>query len=118
MTFNIADRVKETATTTGTGTFTLLGAAPGFQSFTAIGNNNSTYYTIVNRNTGEWEVGIGTYISAGPSLFRDEILSSSNSGLAVDFAAGTKDVFVDYPAGPAIQAIDSAPIVRLLLMGT
>jgi len=118
MPFIVADRVKETTTTTGTGTLTLLGAEPGFQAFTAIGDGNSTYYTVVNRSNGEWEVGIGTYTASGTLFSRDTVLSSSNSGSAVDFAAGTKDVFVDYPANPAIQAIDSVPIVRLLLMGT
>jgi len=94
----VKDRVKETTTTTGTGTVTLLGAAAGFQSFSAIGNGNVTYYAIVGQSTAEWEVGIGTYTSSGTTLSRDTILASSNSGSAVNFSAGTKDVFVTYPA--------------------
>ena len=94
----VKDRVKETTTTTGTGTVTLLGAASGFQSFSAIGNGNVTYYAIVGQTSAEWEVGIGTYTSSGTTLSRDTILASSNSGSAVNFSAGTKDVFVTYPA--------------------
>lgn len=98
MAFLAADRVRETSATTGTGTLTLLGAVTGYQSFsTAIGSGNTTYYTISNQNANEWEVGIGT-VGSG-TLARTSILSSSNSGYAVDFTAGTKDVFVTYPAG-------------------
>lgn len=98
MAFVVADRVKETTTTTGTGTITLAGAATGFQSFSAIGDGNNTFYTIAGQGTPEWEVGIGTYTSSGTTLSRDQVFSSSNSGAAVDFSAGTKDVFVTYPA--------------------
>jgi hypothetical protein len=94
----IADRVKETTTTTGTGTVTLLGASTGFQSFAVIGNGNTTYYTIAGQGTSEWEVGVGTYTSSGTTLALTTILASSNSGSAVNFSAGTKDVFVTYPA--------------------
>ena len=98
----IKDRVKETSTMTGTGTLTLAGAATGFQSFAAIGDGNTTFYTIALVSSNEWEVGIGTYTSSGTTLSRDTILSSSNSGNAVDFSAGTKDVFVTYPSERAI----------------
>jgi hypothetical protein len=97
----LADRVKETTTTTGTGTVTLLGASTGFQSFAVIGNANTTYYTIAGQTTSEWEVGIGTYTSSGTTLARTTVLSSSNSGSAVNFSAGTKDVFVTYPSSKA-----------------
>ena len=98
----LADRVKETTTTTGTGTVTLLGASTGFQSFAAVGNGNTTYYTIAGQTTSEWEVGIGTYTSAGTTLSRDTVLASSNAGSLVTFSAGTKDVFVTYPAGRSV----------------
>jgi hypothetical protein len=98
MAFVVADRVKETTTTTGTGTVTLLGASTGFQSFAAIGNGNTTYYTIAAQSGTEWEVGIGTYTSSGTTLARTTVFSSSNSGSLVNFSAGTKDVFVTYPA--------------------
>lgn len=91
----VKDRVKETTTTTGTGTLTLAGASTGYQSFAAIGNGNTTYYTIVGGS--QWEVGIGTYTSSGTTLSRDTILSSS-TGSKLDLAAGTKDVFVTYPS--------------------
>lgn len=94
----VKDRVKETTTTTGTGTLTLAGAVTGFQSFSVIGNGNTTYYAIVDSVNGTWEVGVGTYTSSGTTLSRDTIFESSNSGSAVPFAAGTKDVFVTYPA--------------------
>lgn len=98
----LKDRVKETTTTTGTGTITLLGAETGYQSFSAIGDGNTTFYTIALQNGSEWEVGIGTYTSSGTTLSRDTVLSSSNSGSLVDFAAGTKDVFVTYPSERAL----------------
>jgi hypothetical protein len=98
MAFVVADRVKETTTTTGTGTVTLLGASAGFQSFAAIGDTNTTYYTIAAQTGTEWEVGIGTYTSSGTTLARTTVFSSSNSGSLVNFSAGSKDVFVAYPA--------------------
>ena len=94
----VADRVKETTTTTGTGTVTLAGASTGYQSFAAVGDGNSTYYCIAGQGTSEWEVGIGTYTASGTTLSRDTILSSSNSGSAVNFSSGDKDVFVTFPA--------------------
>lgn len=102
MAFVLADRVRETTTTTGTGTVTLAGAVTGFQTFAAIGNGNTTYYTIAGQGTSEWEVGIGTYTSAGTTLARNTVLASSNAGALVNFSAGTKDVFCDYPAGRAV----------------
>jgi hypothetical protein len=98
----LADRVKETTTTTGTGIVTLAGASSGFQSFAAVGNGNQTYYTIAGQGTAEWEVGIGTYTSSGTTLSRTTVLASSNSGSLVTFSAGTKDVFVTYPAGKSV----------------
>ena len=98
----LADRVRETTTTAGTGTVTLAGAVTGFQSFSVIGNGNITYYTIAGQGTSEWEVGVGTYTSSGTTLSRDTVLASSNSGSLVNFSAGTKDVFVTYPAGRSV----------------
>ena len=94
----VADRVKETTTTTGTGTVTLAGASTGYQSFAAVGDGNSTYYCIAGQGTDEWEVGVGTYTASGTTLSRTTILASSNSGSAVNFSAGSKDVFVTFPA--------------------
>jgi len=98
----VKDRVRETTTTTGTGTVTLGGAVSGFQSFSVIGNANTTYYTIVDAIAGSWEVGIGTYTSSGTTLARDTVLESSNAGSLVNFAVGTKDVFVTYPAEQSV----------------
>ena len=103
MAFVLADRVKETTTTTGTGTITLAGAVTGYQTFSAgIGANNTCYYTISNPGVAEWEVGIGTVGSPATTLARTTILASSNAGSAVNFSAGTKDVWGDYPAGKAV----------------
>ena len=102
MAFVLRDRVKETTSSTGTGSVTLAGAATGFQSFSVIGNGNTTYYAIVG--TTEWEVGIGTYTSSGTTLSRDTVLESSNGGSLVNFSAGTKDVFVTYPGERAVYA--------------
>ena len=98
----LADRVRETSTTTGTGTLTLGGAVTSYQSFAVVGDANTTYYTIVNQNAAEWEVGIGTYTASGTTLARTTVLSSSNAGSLVNFSAGTKDVWGDYPAGKAV----------------
>ena len=98
------DRVKETSTSTGTGTINLAGAVSGFEGFvSAIGNSNTTYYAIAHQSANEWEVGIGTITDATPdTLARTTVLSSSNSDSAVNFTAGTKDVFCTYPAGKAV----------------
>jgi len=101
----LADRVKETTTTTGTGTVTLLGASTGYQSFSVVGNANTTYYTIAGQTTSEWEVGIGTYTLVGTLLARTTVLanSSATQPSALSFSAGTKDVFVTYPAGRSVS---------------
>ena len=100
----INDRVKETSTTTGTGTFSLAGAATGFETFVAgIATGNTTYYAIFNQGTTEWEVGLGTVTDATPdTLSRTTIYSSSNSDSLVDFAGGTKDVFCTLPASRTV----------------
>ena len=98
----INDRVKETSTTTGTGTLNLAGAATGFDTFVSgIGDTNTTYYCIFNQGTTEWEVGLGT-LSTSTNLQRTTIITSSNSDNVVDFAAGTKDVFCTLPASKAM----------------
>lgn len=105
MAFVLADRVQETTTSTGTGTITLAGAATGFQSFAVIGDGNTTFYTIADQTGSDWEVGIGTYTSSGTTLSRTTVLSSSNSGSLVNFGAGTKNVFVTYPAGRSVYGL-------------
>ena len=104
MAFVVNDRVKETSTTTGTGTLSLAGAVSGFQTFVAgIGNSNVTYYAIVNDSGTEFEIGIGTVTDASPdTLSRTTILESSNSDSAVDFSSGTKTVFCTLPASKAV----------------
>jgi len=93
------DRVKETTTTTGTGTITLAGAVSGFQAFSEIGDGNTTYYTIVSGT--DWEVGIGTYTLSGTTLSRDTILESSNAGSAISLT-GTSTVFCTYAAEKSV----------------
>ena len=109
MAFVINDRVKETTTSTGTGTINLAGVENGFEGFVSgIGTTNSTYYTI-SLPAGDWEVGIGTVTDASPdTLSRTTVISSSNSDNLVNFGAGTKDVFCTIPAKRTISPIMTA----------
>ena len=103
MTLIVNDRVKETTTTTGTGTITFAGAVTGFETFAAgIGNSNTTYYCITLPGSAEFEVGLGTLSGDSSTMARTSIISSSNSDSAVNFSAGTKDVFCTLPASKAI----------------
>lgn len=104
----LKDRVKETTTTTSTGTYTLAGAVTGYQAFSVVGDGNTTYYTVTDGTN--WEVGIGTYTLSGTTLSRDTILASSNSGNAVNWGAGTKDAFLTYPADRSVY-VDGPDIV-------
>ena len=113
----INDRVKETTTTTGTGAVSLGGAVTGFETFAAgVGNSNTTYYVIAHQTASEWEVGLGTLDGDSSDLTRTTVISSSNSDSAVDFAAGTKDVFCTIPASKLIfeDANNDATIGRNL----
>ena len=99
----INDRVKETTTTTGTGAVSLGGAVTGFETFAAgIGNSNTVYYCIAHQDQAEFEVGLGTLDGDSSDLTRTTVISSSNSDSAVDFSAGTKDVFCTLPASKLI----------------
>ena len=116
MAFILKDRVLETSSTTGTGSFTLSGAVTGFVTFSsAIGNTNTTYYTIENPNTTEWEVGVGT-VSAG-TISRDTVLASS-TGSKVNFTGGTKNVFCDYPATKSVYQDASGVVTVPSLVAT
>jgi hypothetical protein len=99
----INNRVRETTSTTGTGAVTLGGAVGGFQTFAAgIGNDNTTYYAISINTESEWEVGLGTLNSDSSTLTRTTVLESSNSDSAVDFSAGSKEVFCTLPSEKAV----------------
>ena len=99
----INDRVKETTTTTGTGAVAFGGAVTGFETFASgVGNSNTTYYAIVHQTANEFEVGLGTLDGDSSDLTRTTVISSSNSDSAVDFAAGTKDVFCTVPASKLV----------------
>jgi hypothetical protein len=104
----IADRVRETTSSTGTGTITLTGPYSGFQAFSVIGNGNTTYYTIADPNSGDWEVGIGTYTASGNTLSRDTVLASTNAGGLVNFGAGTKDAICTQPAERAVYVVGTS----------
>ena len=108
----VADRVKETTTTTGTGTIDLAGAVEGYQTFVAgIGNGHETYYSISNRDADEWEVGYGTISDAATdTLSRSVVISSSNGGSLVNFSAGTKDVICTLPADRSFVIDDEANV--------
>lgn len=108
----LKDRVQETSNTVGTGALTLLGAVIGYEPFASIGNGNSCYYTIQNTESGsegEWEVGIGTYTFSGNILSRDTILSSSTGASLINFSAGSKIVFITYPAEKAVALSGTTP---------
>ena len=107
----VKDRVKETTTTTGTGAITLAGAVAGFQSFSGVlSDSDTTYYAIVHRDTAEFEVGLGTYSSS--TLTRTTVLESSNSGSAVNFTSGTKDIFITYPAEKSVY-LDASDVLSV-----
>ena len=97
----VKDRIKETTSTTGTGTLTLAGAVAGYQAFSVLGNGATTYYALTDANGTAWEVGLGTYTTSGTTLARTTVLDSSNSGSKITLTSGTHDVFVTYPAGKA-----------------
>lgn len=100
----LKDRVKETSTSTGTGTINLAGAATGFEGFvSAVGDGNTCYYTLIDANGVDWEVGIGTVTNASPdTLSRDTVLESSNSDNAISLTTGSHTVFLTYPAGKSV----------------
>ena len=99
----VADRVRETTTTEGTGTITLGGAVANFETFTAnLSDSDTTYYAIVDSSNNAFEVGLGTFTASGTTLARTTIIASSNSNNAVNFGAGTKDVFITVPADKMI----------------
>ena len=108
----LADRVKETTTTSGTTDFVLGGAVSGFQTFSdGVGNSNTTYYAIALGSS--WEIGLGTLSSDGLTLARTTVLQSSNSDAKVSFASGSKEVFVTYPAGKSVYKDSSGNVIAL-----
>jgi hypothetical protein len=101
MAFVVSDRVREVTTSSGLGPFEPTGAFTGYTSFAdAIGAGNTTFYTIQNSADGTWEVGAGSF--DGTYLYRDTVFTSSNNNLKVDFAAGSKEIFVTLPAERAV----------------
>jgi hypothetical protein len=110
----LKDRVQENSTTSGTGTLTLSGAVPGFQSFAVIGDGNTTYYTIYDNIAQVWEVGIGTYTSSGTTLSRDTVLSNSSGTTSpLTLAGNTVSVFVTYPAEKSVNLNASGNVTAL-----
>ena len=97
----LKDRVKETTTTTGTGTYTLAGAVSGFESFNEVGDGNTTFYSCTDGT--DFEIGIGTYTASGTTLARTTILQSSNSDAAVNWTSGTRTIFCTLPAEKIIH---------------
>ena len=99
----IKDRVKETTTTTGTGSIALGGASSNFVTFSSVlSDGDTTYYGIVDTGNTAFEVGLGTYTSSGNTIARTTVLASSNSGSAVNLQAGTKFIFCAFPADKAL----------------
>ena len=121
MAFILNDRVKVTSTTQGTGVFALGSATAGFETFASgIGGSNTTYYAIAHQSSAEFEVGFGTLDSDGDALTRTYIINSSNSDAAVNFTAGTKDIFCTMPASKAVieDADNDVSIGRHLTIGS
>ena len=112
----IADRVREQTTTTGTGTYTLAGAVLGHQAFSAVGDGNTTYYLCTDGT--DWEVGTGTYTLSGTTLARTTIHASSNSDAAVDWSAGTKNIFAVHPAVSIQALLDNSAFDTLAELNT
>ena len=112
----VADRVKETTTTTSTGTYTLGGAATGFESFSVVGDGNTTYYCCTDGT--DFEVGVGTYTASGTTLARTTILQSSNSDSAVNWSTGTRDIFITQPAEKAVFLNADGHIESSLIIGS
>jgi hypothetical protein len=102
----LANRVQETGTANTTVSFTLAGAVTGFQTFATIGNTNTTYYSATD-GSGNWEVGLGTYSTTGPTLTRTTVYASSNAGSAVTFS-GTVNVFVTQPSGVTVVSSNNS----------
>ena len=101
MAFVVKDRVKQSTTTTGTGSIVLNGTVSGFQTFAnALSDGDTTYYAIFEVSTNEWEVGVGTWTESTTTLARTTVLASSNSNSAIDLSAQA-EVFITQPAGKA-----------------
>src|ERR1700690_2934081 len=119
MAFNYFDRVKESSTTSGTGSVSLGGALSGFIAFSSVYSNGDTlYYCITDQNGANWEVGLGTYTSAGNVLARTTAYASSNSGSKVNFTSGSLFVFTTIAAAGCIDANTSAGVTTLYAPGT
>lgn len=105
MAFVIKDRIKDTSTTTGTGAVTVSGTAPtGYKTFSAVCSTSDTFfYCIAHQTLDEWEVGVGTY-SASNQVTRTTVIAGTNGASAVNFSAGTKDVFISAIASKLVTA--------------
>jgi hypothetical protein len=115
MSLVIADRVRETSTTVGTGPLTLLGAVVGFQAYSAVcANGDTAWYCIAHQTAGEWEVGVGTW-GTGNVLTRTTVLRSSNGDAVVSLSAGSKDVFLAQPSDLSdVPLLAALPMVQRL----
>ena len=107
----LANRVQETGTANTTVSFTLSGAVGGFQSFAVVGDTNTTFYAATD-GSNNWEVGLGTYSTSGPTLTRTTIYASSNAGSAVTFVGGVT-VFLTYPSGRSVNLDASGNVSAL-----
>jgi len=106
----VADRVQETTSTTSTSSYVLLGAAAGYQSFGAVlANGDTTYYAITNDT--DWEIGVGTYSTTGPTLARTTILASSSGGSAVNWGVGVKNIFISYAASKSVYQDETGAVL-------
>jgi hypothetical protein len=118
MSLIVADRIQETTNTTGTGAYTLGGAVAGFQTFASVASDTDTVYYAISDNV-DFEVGLGTYASGGGTITRTTVFSSSNSGSAVNWGIGTKNIFLTYPADKAVleDASNNVTVGNNLIVG-
>jgi len=110
----VSDRIQQTGTANTTVSFTLSATTTAYQSFAVVGNGNTTYYAATDGTN--WEVGLGTYSTTGPTLTRTTILSSSNYNTAVTFS-GTVTVWCDYPASKAVIQDSSNNVTGYAISG-
>ena len=104
--FKLADRVKETTATTGSGgVYTTDGAPTNWQTFLA-GCGSGNYTTYAMSDGTSWETGIATVTAS--TLTRTTLLSSS-TGSAINWGAGSKDVWCDLPAARVGETLLAPP---------
>jgi hypothetical protein len=95
----LLNRARMHTATTGTGTMTLGQAVTGCATFAEAGASAAATYTYIIEDGNDFELGRGTYATAGPTLTRDTVLLSKISGVS-----GTTKLTLSGTAQVAITA--------------